>query len=143
MKRLHYLLLLLVGLLASCSLSFDSLVDEPTADDDGIENNGDGFTAPRHVKSSTLNAQYQFNEDVIWLNHDNYKGYIAEIKDSLVSFSTSMPKELLPQTGEVVYHAADSLFAGIAIEAERVFKEGDQYKCIRSEEHTSELQSRI
>lgn len=130
MKRLHYLLLLLVGLLASCSLSFDSLVDEPTADDDGIENNGDGFTAPRHVKSSTLNAQYQFNEDVIWLNHDNYKGYIAEIKDSLVSFSTSMPKELLPQTGEVVYHAADSLFAGIAIEAERVFKEGDQYKCI-------------
>ena len=60
MKRLHYLLLLLVGLLASCSLSFDSLVDEPTADDDGIENNGDGFTAPRHVTSSTLNAPVSY-----------------------------------------------------------------------------------
>ena len=36
MKRLHYLILLLVGLLASFSLSFDSLVAEPTAADEGI-----------------------------------------------------------------------------------------------------------
>lgn len=128
MKRLYYILIMIiVGMLASCSLSFDSFIDEEDAD---LANNGDGFTAPRHIKNETGTATYQFHENVVWLNHDDYNGYIIEIKDSLISFASSMPVELLPNPGDVVYHAADDRFGGIAIEAERVFKDGDRFKCI-------------
>lgn len=128
MKRLYYILIMItVGMLASCSLSFDSFIDEEDAD---LANNGDGFTAPRHIKNETGTATYQFHENVVWLNHDDYNGYIIEIKDSLISFASSMPAELLPNPGDVVYHAADDRFGGIAIEAERVFKDGDRFKCI-------------
>ena len=83
MKRLYYILIMItVGMLASCSLSFDSLIDEEDAD---LANNGDGFTAPRHIKNETGTATYQFHENVVWLNHDDYNGYIIEIKDSLIS----------------------------------------------------------
>ena len=128
MKRLYYILIMItVGMFASCSLSFDSFIDEEDAD---LANNGDGFTAPRHIKNETGTATYQFHENVVWLNHDDYNGYIIEIKDSLISFASSMPVELLPNPGDVVYHAADDRFGGIAIEAERVFKDGDRFKCI-------------
>lgn len=128
MKKLYYILIMItVGMLASCSLSFDSFIDEEDAD---LANNGDGFTAPRHIKNETGTATYQFHENVVWLNHDDYNGYIIEIKDSLISFASSMPVELLPNPGDVVYHAADDRFGGIAIEAERVFKDGDRFKCI-------------
>lgn len=128
MKRLYYILIMItVGMLASCSLSFDSFIDEEDAD---LANNGDGFTAPRHIKNETGTATYQFHENVVWLNHDDYNGYIIEIKDSLIAFASSMPVELLPNPGDVVYHAADDRFGGIAIEAERVFKDGDRFKCI-------------
>ena len=128
MKRLYYILIMItVGMLASCSLSFDSFIDEEDAD---LANNGDGFTAPRHIKNETGTATYQFHENVVWLNHDDYNGYIIEIKDSLISFASSMPAELLPNPGDVVYHAADDRFGGISIEAERVFKDGDRFKCI-------------
>lgn len=128
MKRLYYILIMItVGMFASCSLSFDSFIDEEDAD---LANNGDGFTAPRHIKNETGTATYQFHENVVWLNHDDYNGYLIEIKDSLISFASSMPAELLPNPGDVVYHAADDRFGGIAIEAERVFKDGDRFKCI-------------
>lgn len=128
MKRLYYILIMItVGMFASCSLSFDSFIDEEDAD---LANNGDGFTAPRHIKNETGTATYQFHENVVWLNHDDYNGYLIEIKDSLISFVSSMPAELLPNPGDVVYHAADDRFGGIAIEAERVFKDGDRFKCI-------------
>lgn len=128
MKRLYYILIMItVGMFASCSLSFDSFIDEEDAD---LANNGDGFTAPRHIKNETGTATYQFHENVVWLNHDDYNGYLIEIKDSLISFASSMPVELLPNPGDVVYHAADDRFGGIAIEAERVFKDGDRFKCI-------------
>ena len=128
MKRLYYILIMItVGMFASCSLSFDSFIDEENAD---LANNGDGFTAPRHVKNETGTATYQFHENVVWLNHDDYNGYLIEIKDSLISFASSMPVELLPNPGDVVYHAADDRFGGIAIEAERIFKDGDRIKCI-------------
>ena len=81
MKRLYYILIMItVGMFASCSLSFDSFIDEEDAD---LANNGDGFTAPRHVKNETGTATYQFHENVVWLNHDDYNGYLIEIKDSL------------------------------------------------------------
>lgn len=128
MKRLYYILIMItVGMFASCSLSFDSFIDEEDAD---LANNGDGFTAPRHIKNETGTATYQFHENVVWLNHDDYNGYLIEIKDSLISFASSMPAELLPNPGDVVYHAADDRLGGIAIEAERVFKDGDRFKCI-------------
>ena len=128
MKRLYYILIMItVGMFASCSLSFDSFIDEEDAD---LANNGDGFTAPRHIKNETGTATYQFHENVVWLNHDDYNGYLIEIKDSLISFASSMPAELLPNPGDVVYHAADARLGGIAIEAERVFKDGDRFKCI-------------
>lgn len=128
MKRLYYILIMItVGMFASCSLSFDSFIDEEDAD---LANNGDGFTAPRHIKNETGTATYQFHENVVWLNHDDYNGYLIEIKDSLISFASSMPAELLPNPGDVLYHAADDRFGGIAIEAERVFKDGDRFKCI-------------
>lgn len=128
MKRLYYILIMItVGMLASCSLSFDSFIDEEDAD---LANNGDGFTAPRHIKNETGTATYQFHENVVWLNHDDYNGYLIEIKDSLISFAGTMPVELLPNPGDVVYHAADDRLGGIAIEAERVFKDGDRFKCI-------------
>ncbi len=128
MKRLYYILIMItVGMFASCSLSFDSFIDEEDAD---LANNGDGFTAPRHIKNETGTATYQFHENVVWLNHDDYNGYLIEIKDSLISFAGTMPVELLPNPGDVVYHAADDRFGGIAIETERVFKDGDRFKCI-------------
>lgn len=128
MKRLYYILIMItVGMFASCSLSFDSFIDEEDAD---LANNGDGFTAPRHIKNETGTATYQFHENVVWLNHDDYNGYLIEIKDSLISFAGTMPVELLPNPGDVVYHAADDRLGGIAIEAERVFKDGDRFKCI-------------
>lgn len=128
MKRLYYILIMItVGMFASCSLSFDSFIDEEDAD---LANNGDGFTAPRHIKNETGTATYQFHENVVWLNHDDYNGYLIEIKDSLISFAGTMPVELLPNLGDVVYHAADDRFGGIAIETERVFKDGDRFKCI-------------
>ena len=128
MKRLYYILIMItVGMFASCSLSFDSFIDEEDAD---LANNGDGFTAPRHIKNETGTATYQFHENVVWLNHDDYNGYLIEIKDSLISFAGTMPVEFLPNPGDVVYHAADDRFGGIAIETERVFKDGDRFKCI-------------
>ena len=70
MTRLYYILIMItVGMLASCSLSFDSFIDEEDAD---LANNGDGFTAPRHIKNETGTATYQFHENVVWLNHDDY-----------------------------------------------------------------------
>lgn len=60
MKRLYYILIMItVGMFASCSLSFDSFIDEEDAD---LANNGDGFTAPRHIKNETGTATYQFHE---------------------------------------------------------------------------------
>ena len=61
MKRLYYILIMItVGMFASCSLSFDSFIDEEDAD---LANNGDGFTAPRHIKNETGTATYQFHEN--------------------------------------------------------------------------------